>query len=117
MPGVHDPSSRCAVNRTHTHSTQKYLSRRGGTRSDPRAHSGGPREMRPARIRIVGCPMKAPMIVNPMSVSLRPMPAGLPIASFDMPVGIPGGALDVTDGLVSIGQQAWMNGLATSVLH
>jgi hypothetical protein len=61
--------------------------------------------------------MKAPMIAIQTSAPSRPMLPCTFIASTNVARTVPGGALDVTDGLVSIGQQAWMNGLATSVLH
>ena len=32
-------------------------------------------------------------------------------------VALPGSRLDVTDGLVSVGQQAWVDRLVSSVLH
>jgi hypothetical protein len=57
------------------------------------------------------------MIANPPSASTGQWPPQAIIASFDAPMPVPGVRLDVTDGLVSIGQQAWMDGLATSVLH
>jgi hypothetical protein len=66
---------------------------------------------------MVGCPMKAPMIAIPSFVPSRSVPPCTFVASIEVDRTFPGGALDVTDGLVSIGQQAWMNGLAVSVLH
>ena len=73
--------------------------------------------MRPGRIRIVGCPMKAPMIANQSSAPARQMPPHASIASFGLPAILPGSVLDVTDGLVSIGQQAWIDRLASAALH
>jgi hypothetical protein len=73
--------------------------------------------MRPGRIRIIGCPTKAPMIANPTSAPARQMPPKPFIASFRPPASLPAFVLRVTDGLVSIGQQAWINGVASSALH
>ena len=73
--------------------------------------------MRPACIRIVGCPLKAPMIAIQSYALFRSMPPCTFAVSIELPGTRPASALDVTDGLVSIGQQAWMNGLGTSVLH
>ena len=57
------------------------------------------------------------MIAIQIAASFRPSLASFPIASPAGPATRPDGSLDVTDGLVSIGQQAWMNGVSTSVLH
>ena len=53
---------------------------------------------------------------DPTSAPSRPMPPARSSHRSNADA-CPSGALDVTDGLVSIGQQAWMNGLATSALH
>jgi hypothetical protein len=57
------------------------------------------------------------MIANQPFASPGPWQPKAIVASFEPPMPVPGIGLDVTDGLVSIGQQAWMDGLATSVLH
>ena len=61
--------------------------------------------------------MKAPMIAIQSSAASHPITPFTPVASMSLVPDGPGSALDVTDGLVSIGQQAWMNGVATSILH
>lgn len=57
------------------------------------------------------------MITNQTSAPARHMPPPAFIASFGPPATLPASVLRVTDGLVSIGQQAWMDGLASSALH
>jgi len=56
------------------------------------------------------------MIATRPSAPARQMPPHAP-----MPAGalaaVPGSRLVVTDGLVSVGQQAWVDRLASSALH
>ena len=56
------------------------------------------------------------MIAFQSSAPARQMPPHAPIRAGDL-VALPGSRLDVTDGLVSVAQQAWVDRLASSVLH
>jgi hypothetical protein len=57
------------------------------------------------------------MIANQISAAARQMPPQHFIAPFGAPASVPAFVLRVTDGLVSIGQQAWINGVASAALH
>jgi len=56
------------------------------------------------------------MIATRPSAPARQMPPHVPIVAGAL-AAVPGARLDVTDGLVSVGQQAWVDRLASSALH
>ena len=56
------------------------------------------------------------MIATRPSAPARQLPPHAPIVTGAL-AAVPGSGLDVTDGLVSVGQQAWVDRLASSALH